>query len=62
MPYALKGNTVVKANTGKVVGHSKNPKKYLRVLRAVEHGWKPTGKPTKAKGRKHKSLRAIFGK
>ena len=45
MPYARRGNTVVKKNTGEVVGHSKNPKKYMRVLQAVEHGWKPTGKP-----------------
>lgn len=44
MPYKIRGNTVVKANTGKVVGKSKNPKKYIRVLRAVEHGWRPTGK------------------
>ena len=44
MPYAIKGNMVVKKNTGKVVGHSKNPKRYLRTLQAVEHGWKPTGK------------------
>ncbi len=41
MPYKVRGNTVVKRDTGKVVGHSKNPKKYIRVLRAVEHGWKP---------------------
>ena len=44
MPYAIKGKTVVKKDSGKVVGHSENPKKYLRVLNAVEHGWKPTGK------------------
>lgn len=49
MPYAIKGKTVVKKNTGEVVGHSSNPKKYLRVLQAVEHGWKPSGK------RKHHS-------
>lgn len=42
MPYTLKGNTVVKKDTGKVVGHSSNPKAYIRTLRAVEHGWKPT--------------------
>lgn len=42
MPYAIKGNMVVKRDTGKVVGHSKNPKKYIRVLRAVSHGWKPS--------------------
>ena len=41
MPYEIKGSTVVKADTGKVVGHSSNPKKYIRTLRAVEHGWKP---------------------
>jgi len=34
----------VKKDSGKVVGHSENPKKYLRVLNAVEHGWKPTTK------------------
>ncbi|HRT84648.1 MAG TPA: hypothetical protein P5523_08425 [Bacteroidales bacterium] len=40
MPYKIKGNKVVKKSTGKVVGKSKNPKKYLRVLQAVEHGWR----------------------
>jgi hypothetical protein len=44
MPYKIKGNTVVKKNTGEVVGHSKSPKKYMRVLQAVEHGWKPSKK------------------
>ncbi len=44
MPYEIKGNTVVKKSTGKVVGHSKNPKKYLRTLEAVEHGWEPDKK------------------
>lgn len=44
MPYKIKGNTVVKADTGKVVGHSKNPKRYKRVLQAIEHGWEPSGK------------------
>lgn len=41
MPYAIKGKCVVKKNSGKKVGCSKNPKKYLRTLQAVEHGWKP---------------------
>jgi hypothetical protein len=41
MPYAIRGNSVVKKNSGKVVGHSKNPKKYLRTLNAVEHGFVP---------------------
>jgi len=43
MPYAIKGNTVVKKDSGKVVGHSANPRKYLRTLQAIEHGFKPTG-------------------
>lgn len=41
MPYKIVGNKVVKKNSGKVVGKSKNPKKYLRTLQAVEHGFKP---------------------
>ena len=36
MPYKIVGKTVVKKDTGKVVGHSKNPKKYLRALYAAE--------------------------
>lgn len=54
MPYKIKGKTVVKKNTGEVVGHSKHPKEYLRVLQAVEHGWKPP------KNRRHHS--ALDGK
>ena len=42
MPYKIKGDEVVKKDGGKVVGHSKNPKKYLRTLEAVEHGWRPS--------------------
>lgn len=53
MPYAIRGNTVVKADSGKVVGHSANPTKYLHTLLAVEHGWKPTRK------KKKKSLSAL---
>ncbi len=44
MPYAIRGGAVIKKNTGKVVGHSKNPKKYLRTLQAIEHGFKPAHK------------------
>lgn len=44
MPYAIKGRSVVKKSTGKVVGKSSNPKKYLRTLQAIEHGWKPKPK------------------
>ena len=41
MPYAIRGNSVVKKNSGKIVGHSKNPKKYMKVLNMVEHGIMP---------------------
>ena len=44
MPYKIEDGTVVKKDSGKVVGHSNNPKKYMQVLNAVEHGWKPTGR------------------
>ena len=47
MPYKIVGKKVVKANSGKTVGHSKNPKKYLRVLNAIEHGWKPGNRQSK---------------
>lgn len=47
MPYKIKGKTVVKADTGKVVGHSKSPKKYLHTLQAIEHGWVPPKKKKK---------------
>jgi len=44
MPYKIKGKSVVKADTDKLVGRSKNPKKYVKTLRAIEHGWTPTEK------------------
>lgn len=44
MPYKIQGNKVVKKGSGKTVGKSKNPKKYLRTLNAIEHGWKPDGR------------------
>ena len=47
MPYKIEGKKVVKADTGKVVGHSKNPKAYLAVLNMVEHGKKPKSKSYK---------------
>ena len=47
MPYIIKGKTVIKKSTGKIVGHSKNVKKYLRTLRAIEHGWRLKKKKTK---------------
>lgn len=48
MPYKIKGDEVVKKDGGKVVGHSKKPKKYLHTLEAVEHGWKPNHAKSKA--------------
>jgi hypothetical protein len=42
MPYVAREDGVYRADTGKKVGSSKNPKKYLRVLNAVEHGFVPT--------------------
>ena len=41
MPYQVRGKAVVKKTTGEVVGHSDNPKKYLRTLNAIDHGWRP---------------------
>ena len=29
MPYKIKGNAVIKTSTGKVVGHSKNPRQKM---------------------------------
>ena len=52
MPYARRGNTVVKKDSGEVVGHSKNPEKYMRTLQAIEHGWEP-GKKKMKKVRHH---------
>jgi hypothetical protein len=42
MPYAIRGNSVIKKDSGKVVGHSKNPQKYMRTLQAIEHGFVPS--------------------
>lgn len=48
MPYVKKGTSVYKKEDGhlKKVGKSTKArvKSYMRTLRAVEHGWKPTGK------------------
>lgn len=56
MPYKIKGKSVVK-DSGKVVGHSNNPKKYLHTLLAVDHGWRPTKKKMKGP----KSLHRLMG-
>jgi hypothetical protein len=42
MPYEVKGKAVYRKDTGKLVGKSKKPKKYLRTLNAIDHGWQPT--------------------
>lgn len=45
MPYKIKGKTVYKH--GKVMAHAKthaSARRMVRLLRGVEHGWKPTGK------------------
>lgn len=44
MPYVIREGGVYRADTGKKVGSSKNPKKYLRTLNAIEHGFKPSKK------------------
>lgn len=49
MPYKIIGNKVIKKTTGKLVGKSNNPKKYLRTLQAIEHGFIPNKKQIKNK-------------
>ncbi len=44
MPYVVRDNAVYRSDTGKKVGKSKNPKRYLKTLRAIEHGWHPKKK------------------
>lgn len=45
MPYVVRDNTVYKKTNGlKKVGKSRNVKKYVRTLRAIEKGWRPRGK------------------
>lgn len=52
MPYRRRGKSVYKYEGGKwkLVGSSSSIEKakvYLNTLRAVHHGWKPTGKGRK---------------
>ena len=43
MPYVVRGDTVYKKTDGmKKVGSSRNVKKYVKTLRAIEAGWRPT--------------------
>jgi len=56
MPYVRKGRTIYKKTasglkkkqTAKSVAAAKRA---LNLLRGVEHGWKPTGKPARKKKR-----------
>ena len=41
MPYVVREGAVYRADTGKKVGNSKNPKEYKKVLDAIDHGWVP---------------------
>jgi len=56
MPYAIRKRdskfAVVNTETGKVKGtHATKEKaqRQVNLLRGVEHGWKPTGKPARKK-------------
>jgi hypothetical protein len=53
MPYIIKGDAVYKRDTGKLVGHSKNPKKYLKALLMAEHN------PEAMRGYKSKKARGL---
>lgn len=55
MPYRRVGKSIYKIGGGKVGSSSSIPeaKEYLQTLRAIEHGFKPTGK-------KAKSIRKIY--
>lgn len=49
MPLMRKGKTIYHKVAGKwkvkaVAKNAANAKKYLRVQKALEHGWKPKGK------------------
>lgn len=54
MPYKVVGNKVMHKKGGKwsVKQTAKSPanaKKAVRLLNAVDHGWKPTGRKSKKK-------------
>ena len=61
MPYTIRGSAVVKKHDGAVVGHSTTPKKYLRVLQAIEHGWRPSGKYKPTSRKRAQALKARMG-
>ena len=60
MPYkakpAGKGKVkVVNVETGRVHAKATTPakaKRQMNLMRGVEHGWKPTGKPARGKGKR----------
>lgn len=54
MPYKRVGNKIMHKKGGKwsvkqTAGSAEKAKSALRLLNAVEHGWKPTGKKSKKK-------------
>jgi len=60
MPYSIthSGNKWILKNkeTGKVKGtHDSytSALKQMRLLQGIEHGWKPTGAPSKLKGKRY---------
>jgi len=49
MPYKIEGNNVMHKKGGKwkvkqTCSSPENAKKAVRLLRGVEHGWRPSGK------------------
>jgi len=57
MPYKLSGSRVLHKKGGKWTTKqtAKSParaKRAINLLRGIEHGWKPTGKPTRKKKKK----------
>jgi len=58
MPYKRKGKTIYHKKGGKwtkkqAAGSVNKAKKAMNLLRGIEHGWVPTGKPAR-KSRKRK--------
>jgi hypothetical protein len=65
MPYKLVGKTVMHKKDGwskkQTAKSIPNAKKSLRLLNAIEHGWKPTGKKTKGKTKAGPHSPTTFG-
>lgn len=56
MPYKRKGKTIYKKVDGlkkkQRCGSIRKAKSAMRLLKGVEHGWKPTGKKTRRRKRR----------